>query len=86
MSLVGPNGVQLLYFFVLAFQSRFALEYSSCFISVMNRDLYVGCFDSLMSRAPSHKPNNFYMYMNHSRTQVRLLQRKTGLISPVIYY
>ena len=28
-----------------AFQSWFAVEYSSCFISVMNLDLYVRCFD-----------------------------------------
>ena len=31
-----------------AFQSWFAVEYSSCFISVMNLDLYVRCFDSLI--------------------------------------
>ena len=31
-------------------QNWFAIEYSSYFISVMNLDLYVRCFDSLMSR------------------------------------
>ena len=36
-----------------AFQIWFALDYSSSFISVMNIDLYVRCFDSLMSRGPS---------------------------------
>ena len=51
-----------------AFQSWFAVEYSSCFISVMNLDLYVRCFDSLMSRGPSRGPNNLYVYMNHNRT------------------
>ena len=36
-----------------AFQTWFAVEYMylSCFISVMNLDLYVRCFDSLMSRS-----------------------------------
>ena len=29
--------------------------------------LYVRCFDSLISRGPSRGPNNFYVYMNHSR-------------------
>ena len=48
-----------------AFQSWFDVEYSSSFISVMNLDLYVRCFDSLMSRGPSRGPNNFYVYMNH---------------------
>ena len=43
------------------FQSWFAVEYSSCFISVMNLNLYVRCFDSLMSRGPSRGPNNFYV-------------------------
>ena len=32
------------------FQSRFAVEYSSYFISVLNLDLYLRCFDSMMSR------------------------------------
>ena len=39
--------------------SCLAVEYSSCFVSVMNLYLYVHCFDSLMSRCPSHGPNNF---------------------------
>ena len=50
-----------------AFQSWFAVEYLSCFNSLMNLDLYVHCFDSLMTRGPSCGPN-FYVYMNHSRT------------------
>ena len=40
-----------------------AVEYSSCFISVMNLDIYVRWFDSLMSRGPSRGPNNFYVYI-----------------------
>ena len=48
-------------------QSLFAVEYSFCFISVMNLDLYGRCFDPLMSRSPSRGPN-FYVYMNQSRT------------------
>ena len=40
-----------------AFQSWFATDYSSFFfISVMNLDLYVRCFDSLMSRGLSRGP------------------------------
>ena len=42
------TGVQLLDF-ALAFQCGLAVEYSSCFISVMDLDLYVCCFDSLVS-------------------------------------
>ena len=34
----------------------------------MSLDLYVRCFDSLISRGPSRGPNNFYVYMKHSRT------------------
>ena len=49
--------------------SGLIVEYSSCFISVMNLDLYVHCLDSLMSRSPSRGPNNVYVYMNHNRTQ-----------------
>ena len=48
-----------------AFQSWFGVENSPCFISVMNLDLYVHCFDSLMSRCSSRGPNSFYVYMNH---------------------
>ena len=48
--------------------NEISVEYSSCFISVMNLDLYVRCFDSLMSRGPSRGPNNLHVYMNHNRT------------------
>ena len=51
-----------------AFQSWYAVAYSSCFISVMNLDLYVRCFDLLMSRGPSRGLSSLYVYMNHSRT------------------
>ena len=40
----------------------FAVEYSSCFISVMI------LFHTLMRKGPSREPNNFYVYMNHGRT------------------
>ena len=36
-----------------------AFQYRSCFISVMNLDLYVCCFGALMSRGHSRGPNNF---------------------------
>ena len=35
---------------------------------MMNLDLYVRCFDSLMSISPSRGLNNFHVYTNHSRT------------------
>ena len=50
-----------------------AVEYSSCFISVINLDLYVRCLDALVSRSPSRGLNNVQnnvqtcMFMNHSR-------------------
>ena len=47
--------------------SGLAVEYSSCFISVMNLDLCVHCFDSLMNRSLSCGRNNLYVYMNHGR-------------------
>ena len=48
-----------------AFQSFwFAVEYSSCFTLVMNLDLYVRYFDSLISRGPSRGPNDFFVYIN----------------------
>ena len=49
----GPPGFNCWTFVAPAFQSWFAVEYSSCFISVMNLDLYVRCFDSLMSGGPT---------------------------------
>ena len=64
---LGPPGFNYWTSGAPAFQSWFAVEYSSCFISVMNLDLYVHCFNSI-SRGPSRGPNNFYVYMNYSRT------------------
>ena len=61
-----------------AFQSRFAVEYSSCFISVMELDLYVRCFYSLMRRGPSRGPNSFYMHMITTEPRARLPKGKTG--------
>ena len=49
----GPPGFNFWTSVAAAFQSWFAVEYSSCFISVMNLDLYVHSFDSLMNRGPS---------------------------------
>ena len=71
LSWLGPDNLSLFNCWtsvVPAFQRWLAVEYSSCFISVMNLDVYVRCFDSLVSRGPSRGPNNFYVYMNHSRT------------------
>ena len=57
----GPPGFNCWTSFAPVFRSWFAVENSSCFISVMNLDLYVRCFDSLMSRGPSPGPNNVYV-------------------------
>ena len=63
----GPLGFNCWTSVAQAFQSWFTVEHSSCFISEINLDLYVCCFDSLMSRGPSCGPNYTYVYMNHSR-------------------
>ena len=68
LSLVGPTGFNCWTSVAPAFQSWFAVEYWSYFISVINLDLYVRCFDSLMCRGPSQGPNKFYVYVNHNRT------------------
>ena len=57
-----------------------------CFISVMNFNLYVRCFDSLMSRGPLRGPNNFYVYVPTTEPRVRLPERKIVLSPSVIYY
>ena len=50
-----PDHCLFIYFFIVGFLLlwRFsvglAAEYSSCFISVLNLDLYIYCFDALMS-------------------------------------
>ena len=55
------------------FNVGLVVGYSSCFISVLNFDLYVCCFDALMSQKSC-------MFMNLGRG---LCTRKTGLRSPV---
>ena len=56
-----------------------AVEYSSCFISVLNLDLYVCCFDAyILVRNPSRGPNNLYIYELQKNIGRGLLQRKTG--------
>ena len=44
------------------FSMGLAAEYPSCFISALNFDIYVCCFDAWMSRNPSHGPNNVHVY------------------------
>ena len=46
MSLVGPTWFTCWNSIAPAFQSLFAVEYSSCLISVINLDLHVRWFDS----------------------------------------
>ena len=59
----GPPGFNRWTSVAPAFHSWFAVEYSFCFISVMNLDLLVRCFDSFMSRGPSRRPDNFYVHI-----------------------
>ena len=47
------------------------VEYSSCFVLVLNLDLYVGCFDALISLK--------YVYKNAAEPRRELCTRKTGL-------
>ena len=52
LSLIGPTGgsaVGCIFFFFQLFSDGLAVEYSSCFISVLNLDLYVCNFDASMS-------------------------------------
>ena len=63
-----------------------AAEYSSCFISVLALDLYVCCFDALLSRSLLRGPNNLYVYELQQNLGRGLLERETGLNTPVIYY
>ena len=58
-----------------------AFEYSSYFISVMNPNLNVHCFDALMSRSHSRGPNNLHVYEPQENLGRGLLQPE-----PVIYY
>ena len=77
---------------VPAFQSWFAVEYSSCFISVRNHDLYVRCLIHLWMEV--HHADRTMCIWTTAEPKVRLLQRKTGLSvpppprppPPVIYY
>ena len=57
----GPPGFNCWTSVAPAFQNWFAVEYSSCFMSVMNLELYFSCFDSLMSRG-QRGPNNRCVY------------------------
>ena len=49
-----------------------AVEYSSCFISVLNLDLCVWSFDALM-RSPSLGPNNLYVCEQQQNLALGLL-------------
>ena len=63
------------------FRVGLAVEYSSCFILVLNLDLYVCCFDWVMSRSPSRGPNNLCFYEPQHNLGRGLLQREIG-VSP----
>ena len=52
----------------------------------MNLDLYVHCFDSLMGRVLHADLTTSMCIWTTAEPRVRLLQHKTGLRPPVIYY
>ena len=59
LSLVWSTRVLLLWRFSVCL----AVEYSSCFISVLNLDLFVCSLDALMGRNPSYGSDNLmYVY------------------------
>ena len=60
LSVIGPTGVQLLYFCCSSVLVRVLL--SSYFITSLNLYLYVCCYDTWMSRNTSRGPNNVYGY------------------------
>ena len=59
-----------------------AVEYSSCFISVLN--LYVCCFihDTLVSRCPSRGLTSLYVYEPQQNLGQGLFNREIGLTTP----
>ena len=83
---LGPPGFNFLTSVTPA--SGLAVEDSSYFISVINLDLYVHCFDSLMSRSLSRRPNYLYIYiyMNHGRTKGEVGRSLNRFKHKVIYY
>ena len=69
------------------FSVGFTVEYSSCFISVLNFDLSVCCFDAQMSRSLSCGPNILYVHEPQQNLGGGwLLKCKTGLNLPVVHY
>ena len=58
------------------------VEYSSCFILVLNLALYVCCFDPWMSRNPSCGPNILHVYEPQQDLGRGLWPCKTGLSPP----
>ena len=46
---------------------------------MMSLNLYVRCFDALMSRSPSRGLNNLYVYESQQNPGRGLLQPETGL-------
>ena len=69
-----------------AFQSWFAVEYSSCFICDESRFI-CSLFRFIDLVEVLHADRTTYMCIwNTTEPRARLLQRKTGLSPPVIYY
>ena len=67
------------------FRVGLTVEYSSCFILLMNLNLYVHCFDTLMNGGPSRGPNKCYIYDSRQNMGRGLLQREAGL-SPTKWF
>ena len=82
-----PPGSTVGLLLLLCFISGLAVEGSSCFISVLNLDLYVAVLIRwLVYRSPSREPNNLYVYEAQHNLGRGLLQRETCLSPPVVYY
>ena len=80
----SPSGLNCWTSVAPAFQSWFAVQYSTSFISVMNLDLYVRCFN-LFTDEVLHVDRNSMCIWTTAEPRVRLFQRKTGLSPTVIY-
>ena len=62
------------------FSAGLAVEFSSCFISVLNLGLYVCCFGALLSRSPSAAEQHLmYVYEMQQNLGRELWPRQTGL-------
>ena len=82
----SPTGVYCWNSVAPALQSWFAVQYSSCFISVMNLDLYVRVLIHWWVEVLHADRTTSMCLWTALESKVSLLQHKTGLRTPEIYY